>query len=264
MNNRIIVILGWIGAAFIMLSSSGGVPQAVTKAPGESGSNCSACHSGGATFNPQTEFELKDAAGIITDRYIPGQVYRLQLRVKGSNSPKTFGFQMVSLADNGNTDMGKWSLLGEKVKQITLLNRKYLVQSAPKADGRFEVSWTAPATDIGDISFYYSGLASNLNGNNSGDATVSGKTTIKPVSTSSENPVVSGIKLYPNPVVDRLSIRGIAHATLTIYNIRMENVGNCNIDEGGFADLSNLPAGMYFVQIDGPGIPPVTRMVSKI
>jgi len=264
MNNRIIVILGCIGAAFIMLSSSGGVPQAVTKAPGESGSNCTACHTGSATFNPQTEFELKDASGIITDRYIPGQVYRLQLRVKGINSPKTFGFQMVSLADNGNSDMGKWSLFGEKVKQITLLSRKYLVQSAPKADGRFEVSWTAPATDIGDISFYYSGLASNLNGNNSGDATVSGKTTIKPVSTSSENPVVSGIKLYPNPVVDRLYIRGIAQAEVTIYNIRLEKLGTFLMDEDRYADISTFAAGIYFIQIEGPGMPSETRIISKI
>ncbi len=264
MSKQIFAISGFVFSAYLLISSSGGVPQAVTKAPGESGLNCSACHTGSSTFNPQTEFELKDASETITDRYVPGQVYRLQLRVKGINSPKTFGFQMVSLADNGNTDMGKWSLFGEKVKQINLLNRKYLVQSSPKADGRFEVSWTAPTTDIGPISFYYSGLASNLNGNNSGDATISGKTTISPMSTSSENPAFSEIKLYPNPVQERLYVKGISQAVLTMYNMRMEKVGHFAVDDESVIDISTYPAGIYFIQVDRSGIPSETRIVSKI
>ena len=51
MNRQAFLYILFISGTFFLFSSSGGVPQAVTQAPGESGKNCGACHSGG-NFNP--------------------------------------------------------------------------------------------------------------------------------------------------------------------------------------------------------------------
>lgn len=203
--------------AYTFISSSGGVPQAVTIAPGESGKNCSACHSGG-NFNAQVDLTVKDAGGNIVTSYMPDQIYALEVKVSGNSNVKSYGFQMVALTDTGNKDMGIWSNLGQRVRSINLLQRKYMVQSSPKADGVFTMNWKAPAVNEGNISFYFSGLAVDLSGGTSGDQPVSNKKTLSPVGTSSvENTGIVDFTIYPNPATDRLYVK--TSSTITTWSV---------------------------------------------
>ena len=240
--------IAFVGAIAVLMSNAGGVPQAVTLAPGESGITCNGCHNPSGSFVPQIGLEVLDAAGQAVTSYIPGAVYDVKVAVSGTNSPKAFGFQMTSLADNGNADMGVWSSLGQRVRQVTLIGRKYLVQSSPKVDGIFTTKWTAPTEDKGNISFYFAGLAVNLSGNTSGDNHVTGKVTLSPAQTSStQNPTVNQSFLYPNPTKDYLTISSDQDIkTLTFYNISGQKVSSL-INQNGRIDISSLSQGVYFV-----------------
>lgn len=240
------------GVLFLFLSNSSGVPQAVTRAPGESGLNCGACHSGGA-FNSAITLTIKDTSGSIVTSYKPDQTYQLEVKVSGQNNPRSFGFQLVSLSDSGNKDMGNWSNLGQRVKTITLLQRKYLVQSSAKQDGIFTATWKAPSADTSNISFYYSGLAVNLNGNTNGDSPVSGKLTLTPSSTSAqsvENPL--NVVLYPNPVQDILYIAGPTILDeVIIYDLKGQKVlqQQSNLQDG--IAVQHLLPGPYMIEVAG-------------
>lgn len=244
-------IVVFVGAIGLLLSNAGGVPQAVTLAPGESGRTCNECHTPVGNFVPQIALEVMDSDSQIVTSYIPGTQYNVSIKVSGTNNPKAYGFQMTSIADAGNADMGLWSNLGQRVKQITLIGKKYLVQSSPKVDGVFTARWTAPSEDKGNISFYFAGLAANLNGSSSGDNHVTGKLTLTGGTSTTENIGLNEIFLYPNPVKDMLHISSDQNIKeLSFYNTSGKNALQIK-NENGKVDISSLPQGLYFVQSIG-------------
>jgi len=244
--------IAFVGAITFLLSNSGGVPQAVTLAPGESGRTCNQCHSSVGSFIPQIALEVLDADSQVVTSYIPGTQYDISVKVSGTNDPKAYGFQMTSIADVDNADMGVWSNLGERVRQITLIGKKYLVQSSPKVDGVFTTKWTAPEEDKGNISFYFAGLAVNLNGSTSGDNHVTGKLTLSPAGISStQNMAINSTFLYPNPAKDILTISSdLKIDLLYFYNTSGQNILKVN-NQNGSIDISTLPNGVYFVKSIG-------------
>ena len=62
-------------------------------------------------------------------------------------------------------------------------------------------SWTAPATDVGPVTFYVAANAANNNGNNQGDQIYNTKVTLTPAAvptpTISSNGVVNGANFKP-------------------------------------------------------------------
>lgn len=236
----------------VFLSNAKGVPQAVTKAPGESGLDCGACHSG-ANFNPTINLQVKDTSGNTVSQYQSGDLYQMVISVTGENNAKSYGFQMVALSDFDNKDQGRWSNLGVNVKTQTMLQRKYILQSNPRPDGIFTTMWQAPPTDLGSVSFYFSGLAVNLNGSNTGDSPVSNKLTLPSNGISSSHDVEApNVRIYPNPATNKVYFQ--SENDLQILEIihgsgqKMKNVfesGNNSLD------ISGWPAGVYFVRYKG-------------
>lgn len=234
----------------IFLSNAKGVPQAVTKAPGESGLNCGACHSGG-NFSPTIQLTLKDSSGNQVTQYEVNKKYQAEVKVTGQNSAKSYGFQMVALSDADNKDQGKWTNLGTNVKTQTLLQRKYLVQSNPRQDGTFTVTWQAPETNIGSVSFYMSGLAVNSNGSDSGDSPISNKITVQAPATSSvdESGLVN-LSLYPNPAQDKIFIsKPEIVKEIEVFAVNGHKVwsGKTSIQDG--IDIASWAPGVYFIRI---------------
>lgn len=248
----------------ILLSNAKGVPQAVTKAPGESGLNCGACHSGG-NFNPTIQLTLKDSMGNAVTQYELNKKYQAEVKVAGQNNAKSFGFQLVALSDSDNKDQGKWTNLGTNVKSQTMLQRKYLVQSNPRQDGIFTVTWQAPETNIGSVSFYMSGLAVNSNGSESGDSPVSNKLTVTAPATSSavETSLVNP-RVFPNPATDRIFISHPAQVkNVEIFSaLGRKIVWPTGQIENGI-DVSSWTPGLYFIRISHE-LPFITTATSFI
>ncbi|MBC7885886.1 MAG: T9SS type A sorting domain-containing protein [Saprospiraceae bacterium] len=235
-----------------LLSNSSGVPQAVSNAPGEANDkSCRNCHLQGVNFNPSITLDVMNPDSTIVHAYEPGNNYIVRVRVSGSNNPKSYGFQMVSLTSADTTDMGSWSGLGEKVKQISLTVkgkvRKYLEQSAPKVNGIFTANWKAPSTDRGNIVFYFAGLAVNLNGGDTGDHNVTNNLTLMSPSTSGNSDTDISLRnvIYPNPVYNAISIKNSAVHITSFLNISGQEVMQI-IDATENIDVSHLTSGLYF------------------
>lgn len=239
----------------VLLSNSTGVPQAVSKAPGESNHNsCATCHSPGSNYNPEINFALLDTNSNLVTRYTPGQTYTARVTVSGSNSPRGFGFQMTCLDSLTNADQGIWTNFGDRVRQINLspmgTPRRYVTQSNTSTTGIFTMSWTAPNEDKGPVKFYYTGLAVNLNRTTTGDDNVFASSTFLPTTTSSTSSnAFSQVKIYPNPAQNYIEVQGHAKATVLRLVPLSGASFNYSIENTTLVDISELNTGFYQVQL---------------
>ena len=148
----------------ISLSNSGGVPgNYANNAP--SMNNCTSCHNGSANSGDGNV----TISGLPDTGYVPGESYSLTVQVIGTNR-NGYGFQMASQV--GNDNAGTFSLGANS--ENAELNGNKVQQSSRTISGEWVVEWLAPSSDVGDIVFSVSGLATggsgtSYSGNNSGD-----------------------------------------------------------------------------------------------
>lgn len=180
-----------IGVLIWSSSSNGRATQAGQGncgAPCEGGTLCGNCHSSGAfgSVNETLTF-IDQTTNMATTQYIPGRTYDVSVTINfSSGSPSEYGFQACSLTGT-NSDIGTWQNLASNVKSALLSNyagcgdRTYVEHNQVSTSNVFSMEWVAPSTDVGDITFYYAGIAANNAGGSSGDTGGFGNsTTITP------------------------------------------------------------------------------------
>jgi hypothetical protein len=71
------------------------------------------------------------------------------------------------------------------------------------------------------------------------------------------------VKIYPNPAYDRLYIEAEGDVTINMINIAGETVVRTSVIDKSSIDISTLPAGVYFVRIEGPAYlhPQVNKLI---
>jgi hypothetical protein len=148
-----------------MHKNAAGAPTGQTGAPGEN--NCTSCHSG-AVQSGATENTLTVAQGLTpVTAYVPGVTYNIALQM--TSSPAKKGFQVTALT-SGNVMAGSFTAGANTA--ITGTTRKYANHkstSNTSATVAWLWSWTAPATDVGPVTFYVATNKANNNSNDNGD-----------------------------------------------------------------------------------------------
>ena len=135
--------------------STSGSPGGKTGAPGDG--TCTDCHSGtvqnGAAMNTVT---FADLSGQVTS-YTPGQTYAVNVTM-ASNSTKN-GFEIVALTPS-NTQAGTVAAVDAiNTKTVSSGGKTRIThKTAGSAFTSWSFSWTAPATNVGNVTFY---LATN-------------------------------------------------------------------------------------------------------
>lgn len=242
----------------IFMSNRGGRAKdgrmGMTGAPGDavingSLANCSYCHSGGNyTLNPT--IEMYDSENKKHTSYTPGETYKMVLKMNPTVKPPRYGFQMIAILDA--TSVVQNTLTIPSIDgQITTLNaRQYFEHNKASTLDSFTVQWTAPAIDLGSVSFYYVALAANGNNENNGDRVFQKKTTIFPATAATNSKNVSKIKLYPNPSQVDIKINSPVEAnTATIINSIGNKVSENVFIQNESIDIRDLKAGLYFIQL---------------
>ena len=149
---------------------SGGPPDGNTNAPGEG--VCVACHN---------SFELNSGQGSLVldglpDRYALGETYRLEIVLADPNA-RRWGFELTA-KDQNRHGAGDFTVVDADHTQISdpggnsaqYVKQRSAGTYAGQADGAtWEVDWTAPDEDIGEIGFYVAGNAANNDGRDSSD-----------------------------------------------------------------------------------------------
>jgi len=213
--SKVLFPLGILILAFTAMSNTGGRAgsgnSAATLAPGDGTTTCASsfCH-GTNSFDPSMTVEVSDSDGNQVTEYTLDQSYTVKITIDaGSGNPLGYGFQVVSL-DGEDSNYNAWGTDLPGGTQVSNLSngREYFEHSNVLPSNTFEVEWTAPAANQGDITFYAAGIAANSNGNSGGDGGTSTSFTLSAPIISDVNEVnlISNSVLYPNPTVDIITL----------------------------------------------------------
>ncbi|MFN0277350.1 MAG: choice-of-anchor V domain-containing protein [Pyrinomonadaceae bacterium] len=148
-------------------SFSSNPPIGATGAPGEF--NCALCHSD----TPQPGVFVINAPAT----YVPGQTYQMQAQHTTTDATRLrWGFEMTSI---DSTELGAGiftSLDGFTSTDIDNSNfRSYVLHTSTGTfpgtsnGATWTFDWTAPATNVGPVTFYAAGNQANNNNNSDGD-----------------------------------------------------------------------------------------------
>ena len=141
-------------------------------APGEV--SCTGCHSGSSNTGPGT---INYLIGNGTNAYSPNELYTIVFAMD-EEEVNQFGFQTVALKASNNSNAGTFSLTDEEnTRLMSGMGRTYVGHTVCGADVdppgsiQWSFNWQAPDSDVGNINFYLSSLATNHNHSTSGDHT---------------------------------------------------------------------------------------------
>jgi hypothetical protein len=152
--------------AFAHLKNGAGSPVGKTGAPGES--SCTSCHSGSAqSGTTENALLLFDVTTTPVTQYVPGQTYAVSVSMNSNPSKK--GFQATALDVNGNMAGTFTSGLNTSVNGSTRKYANHKSTSNNAATTAWLWSWTAPSTNVGDVTFYLATNKANGNNNDNGD-----------------------------------------------------------------------------------------------
>ena len=195
-------------------------------APGET--NCTYCHAGTVnTGSGLLGYHVGDDS-----TYVPSQTYTCTVKMAQGSLSK-FGFVNLALKNSSNTTIGTFNLVDSlRTRKYTIGIRNYLSHTPCGADadtlGRnyWYYTWTAPASNVGVIKLYISGLAANHDEATTGDDTYTKVVTLNPSSTGINEiqANLKGIKIYPNPSNEfvQLSYENLGEGNVTISILNLQ------------------------------------------
>ena len=167
--------------------SSSGAPAGHTGAPGETTCATSSCHDDNAMNSGPAILSVD--LGSAT-KYVPGRTYPIKIRIT-EPSVERFGFQLVALVNSDSANAGNF-LLSDVIRTQTVkslyqyLDREYVTYTYDGTDavstgvGEWTLNWKAPASDVGNITFFASAVSANDDETDKGDYVYTKAVTIKP------------------------------------------------------------------------------------
>lgn len=164
------------------LRNASGAPSGMTVAPGES--NCTSCHSGsvqsGTGFN--NLILIDQGTQLPVTQYTPGTTYSVAITL-ATPAPKN-GFQVSPRIVSNNTQAGT-SVGVPTVSSVASSGGKQYINHTSQSNtsqSGWIFTWTAPATNVGDVRFYMSSNVTNNNFSTSGDVIRTSQHTFSAVS----------------------------------------------------------------------------------
>lgn len=250
-----------------------------TGSPGEV--TCIDCHD---------DFTLNSGGGSISLsstnmtgwEYVPGTTYHMTATVSRAGNP-LFGIGLEALnSTNGNAGtLVITNNASTQIKNATVngVSRRNVVHTLNGGVGTgtkaFQFDWNAPSSNIGNVTFYYAGVAANGDGDETvGDYVYTGSQVVTPaVNTGMEEVALDAVmRMEPNPVTDRLTLSyGLIspdHVTVDLYAMNGALVrGLVNAERGygrhveTITGLSDLQVGVYMLRTAIGSKVKVTRIV---
>ena len=235
-----------------------GAPAGRTGAPGEQ--NCTACHSGSVQadngFNSVT---IEDGNGVVTD-YTPGATYTVTVTMNTINVKN--GFEITAFSPS-NTMAGTFTVTdATNTKLLTGANsKKYIThKTAGTALTSWSFAWTAPATNVGTVTFYLATNETNANGGSGGDVIRLTQFPIGSTASVNKNSDKYEVNVGFNPATNGLqvvmesTITGEASINIVDLNgksVQFEKLGDVAKGKNGYSIMlkNNLPAGTYIANI---------------
>lgn len=112
--------------------------------------------------------------------YTPGQTYSITVSATGG---LRYGFEIACVRVTSGANAGTFvAIAGTEIANGTVSGNSiaFLKQNAVSSSGTWTFNWTAPATDVGNLTFYLATLSANNNNSASGDKTQTRTLTLTP------------------------------------------------------------------------------------
>lgn len=235
-----------------------------TGAPGETTCAKSSCHSGGTFTGTVT------IAGV-PDTILANTTYAITL-TQASGATKA-GFQLTCL-DNANAKSGTLTT-ATGVNVTTSGGRQYARQSAAKTISGGMASWTfswkSPATvPAAGVTFYFSSLAANGNGKESGDNVLLGTKKAAAQTTLSSDGLTEEAafaKIYPTILTETVTVENsdAKPVELTIFDQNGRALARQTVQNGRQElSVSTLPKGVFVAKLaSADGRSMTTRLIKN-
>lgn len=217
-----------------------------TGSPAES--KCNNCHD---------SFALNSGGGSVTLtsnlnnwQYVPGQTYTINMNVARTGNP-LFGMGLEALTSTNNNagtlviTNSNTHILTKTVSGVVRNNVVHAFNGGASPDAKtFTFDWTAPSTNVGNVTMYFCGVAANSDGNESGDYVYSSSQIITPQTTGivAQNTEVATFSVTPTLAHDYLNVRFFlsvnAKVTFSLYDIHGKLVSALMTSESRKGDCS--------------------------
>ena len=218
---NILLVWGLLLLFFVVNSSSvfgftAGPPDEKTGAPNEGTCMTAGCHAG-------NDLNISGGSLMLTipETYEPGEVYTIIVNLERAGQSK-WGFQMTALDADG-ARAGIFADDAAKTQVSETNSKQYIKHTAAGTAGvndanSWEFEWTAPDTDVGPVTFYAAGNASNGNFNPIDDYVYTAQeASIPPI------PVVAGVSLE---IVGEMALSTMNAVAGVSYTLKVTNTGN--------------------------------------
>lgn len=267
MKKKIVVLFS---SAFLILTFFAGIltdngKAGTTGSPGEN--NCTQCHN---SFGVNTGTGSISITSNMTNwEYVPGQTYQVSVTVAQS-SVSLFGLGFEALQSSGANAGTLTPGTGTQIKNALVggNQRANIVHTLNGGAGSnthtFSFTWTAPSTDIGPITFYAAGNATNNNGSDTGDRIYTSSQVVNPASVGiQESELVTAlVSAYPNPFNSKLNVQISLKSSAKVQIQVMDLTGKLVLSESTnkssgihteSLDASSLSNGLYIVSLSVDG-----------
>lgn len=236
-----------------------GAPSGRTGAPGES--NCTECHSGsvqsGSGIN---QIAWTEGVTPVTE-YTPGTTYNVG--VTFSTAAAKNGFQVVAL-NSSNAQAGTITIIPGSGTQLLngAAGKKYVTHNTSgNAQTAWAFQWTAPASNVGDVTFYLATNQTNSNNNSSGDVIRLSQHVIGSTAGVSDNTVDMGLEVGYNANGNTLNMKytslSVGTSSVNIVDLSgksvfTEAIGTTEAGTNNKAVKlpSDLKAGVYIIHLN--------------
>lgn len=272
MTRLIILLFLSLFSGFIFLGNKNGrasqAQRGNTGAPGDETQGgqpktCQACHNQGP-IQASVSISVLDSANNAITHYRPGYKYKARVSINASGQDLNgYGFQMIALRNANNTDLDGFSDVNPNNYKIASISggRTYAEHSNISASNIFDVTWTAPVSGTGSVTFYASGNGVNSNGSTTGDGAGQSSLTLSELSSGTYEQEIfkHAWQVSPNPATDQLLLsgQGLGKGTLRIRvfdssgRLVAENAQNIqNEDFSLQIYVSDWLPGVYYIQLE--------------
>ena len=270
--------LGTAGMLFFAGIESDNGKAGATGSPGEQTCSQSNCHTG-STDNTMGGSVTLTSTDLVNWEYTPGQTYTLTATVS-QQGRSLFGIGLEALLPSGANAGTLTPGTGTTTKNATISgnSRKNIVHNmnagATANAHSFTFTWTAPATDVGAVTIYYAGNATNNNGAKTGDYIYNASQVVTPagVSVSEQENSPFTFSFYPNPTTENItvnySLEESAKIQYVIYDltgkkVQTESATRFPGSQQQSIDVNSLQAGTYLLSLNLNGNVITKRFVKK-
>lgn len=261
-----ILIIAATVMSFDILSSNGKAGK--TGSPGET--DCTSCHAG--TVNSGGGSVVISSPTLTGWAYSPNQTYQINVTVSQMSIPLFgLGFEALDAAGANAGTLVITNTTETQIKTATIATnvRNNIVDKTDAGltpnSHTYSFDWIAPATNIGNVTFYVAGCACDNNGGTSGDFTYT-TSQIVTFATGINESVNEKFEftVYPNPATEKTTLRYLLKENSNVSfelvsvtgKIIFENFitnESAGVEEHSLL-LNTISSGLYFVNLNINGI----------